>query len=80
MEIVPASKPKRIVRVIVRGSGLLWGIVCCLAEYLLRRLGGKLSEQTRIEVLHRWSRRTLPRMGVHIEITGSPGCRRIDCQ
>ncbi|MGZ4896254.1 MAG: lysophospholipid acyltransferase family protein, partial [Candidatus Angelobacter sp.] len=57
---------------IARGSGLLWGVACCLAEYLLRRLGGKLSEQTRIEVLHRWSRRTLPRMGIRIEVTGSP--------
>jgi lyso-ornithine lipid O-acyltransferase len=72
MEIAPASLPKRIARVIVRGSGLIWGIVCCLAEYLLRRLGGKLSEQTRIEVLHRWSRRTLHRMGIRIEVTGAP--------
>lgn len=72
MEIAPAALPKRIVRVIVRGSGLLWGIVCCLAEYLLRRLGGRLSEQVRIEVLHRWSRRTLPRMGIRVQVTGSP--------
>lgn len=72
MEIVPASLPKRIARVIVRGSGLLWGIAGCLAEYSLRRLRGKLSEQTRIEVLHRWSRRTLPRIGLRIEATGSP--------
>jgi 1-acyl-sn-glycerol-3-phosphate acyltransferase len=72
MEIAPASLPKRIARVIVRGGGLLWGIICCLAEYIFRRAGGKLSEQTRIDVLHRWSRLTLPRMGVHIEITGSP--------
>ncbi|MGZ7098159.1 MAG: lysophospholipid acyltransferase family protein [Candidatus Angelobacter sp.] len=72
MEIVPAPLPKRTARVIARGSGLLWGVACCLAEYLLRRLDGKLSEQTRIEVLHRWSRRTLPRMGIRIEVTGSP--------
>jgi 1-acyl-sn-glycerol-3-phosphate acyltransferase len=72
MEIAPASLPKRIARVIVRGCGLLWGIVCCLAEYLLRRLGGRLQEQTRIEVLHRWSRRTLPRMGIRVEVMGSP--------
>jgi 1-acyl-sn-glycerol-3-phosphate acyltransferase len=72
MEIAPASLPKRIARVIVRGGGLLWGIICCLAEYIFRRAGGKLSERTRIDVLHRWSRLTLPRMGVHIEITGSP--------
>lgn len=72
METVSASLPKRAARVMARGSGLLWGIVCCLAEYLVRRSGGKLSEQTRIEVLHRWSRRTLPRMGIRIEVTGSP--------
>jgi 1-acyl-sn-glycerol-3-phosphate acyltransferase len=72
MEIAPASLPKRIARVIVRACGLLWGIVCCLAEYLLRRLGGRLQEQTRIEVLHRWSRRTLPRMGIRVQVTGSP--------
>ncbi|HSK44168.1 MAG TPA: lysophospholipid acyltransferase family protein [Candidatus Binatia bacterium] len=64
--------PKRIVRVIVRGSGLLWGIVCCLTEYLMRCLGGRLQEQTRIDVLHRWSCRTLPRMGIRVEVTGGP--------
>ena len=72
MEIVPAALPKRIARVIVRGCGLLCGIVCCLAEYLLRRLRGKLSEQTRIGVLHRWSKWTLPRMGIRVEVAGSP--------
>jgi 1-acyl-sn-glycerol-3-phosphate acyltransferase len=74
MEIPPAALPKRIARVVVRGCGLLWGIAGCLAEYLLRRLGGKLQEQTRIEVLHRWSCRTLPRMGIHVQVTGAlPG-------
>jgi 1-acyl-sn-glycerol-3-phosphate acyltransferase len=72
MEILPASLPKRIARVIVRGAGLGWGVAGCLAEYLLRRVTGGLSEQTRIEVLHRWSRRTLPRMGIAIDVTGSP--------
>jgi 1-acyl-sn-glycerol-3-phosphate acyltransferase len=72
MEILPASLPKRIVRVIVRGTGLAWGVTGCLAEYFLRRLAGGLSEQTRIEVLHRWSSRTLPRMGIAIEVIGSP--------
>lgn len=72
MEIAPARLPKRIVRVLVRGCGLLWGVVCCLAEYLLRRLCGRLSEQVRIEVLHRWSRRTLPRMGIRVEVAGAP--------
>jgi lyso-ornithine lipid O-acyltransferase len=72
MEIAPASLPKRIFRVIVRGCGLLWGIAGCLAEYLLRRLGGRLSEKTRIEVLHRWSRKILPRMGIHVEVASSP--------
>jgi 1-acyl-sn-glycerol-3-phosphate acyltransferase len=72
METAPALLPKRIARVIVRGCGLLWGIVCCLAEYSLRRLGGRLQEHTRIDVLHRWSRRTLPRMGIRIDVTGSP--------
>ena len=72
MQTPPASWPKRIARVVVRGSGLAWGIAGCLAEYFLRRLGGRLSERTRIEVLHRWSRRTLPRMGVAIETSGSP--------
>lgn len=72
MEILPASLPKRIARVIVRGAGLGWGVAGCLAEYLLRRFAGGLSEQTRIEVLHRWSRRTLPRMGIAIDVTGSP--------
>src|ERR1700731_2079727 len=72
MEITPASLPTRTARVIVRGGGLLWGITCALAEYLFRRMGGKFSEQIRIDVLHRWSRRTLPRMGVRMEVTGSP--------
>jgi 1-acyl-sn-glycerol-3-phosphate acyltransferase len=72
MEIVPASLPKRIARVITRSCGLFWGIFGCLVEYLLRGVGGRLSEQTRIEVLHRWSRRTLPRMGIHIEVASSP--------
>ena len=72
MEILPASRSKRIARVIVRGAGLGWGVAGCLAEYLLRRFAGRLSEQTRIEVLHRWSRRTLPRMGIAIDVTGSP--------
>jgi 1-acyl-sn-glycerol-3-phosphate acyltransferase len=72
METRPASLPKRIARVIVRGAGLAWGVVGCLGEYFFRRLGGRLSEQTRIQVLHRWSRRTLPRMGVVIAVTGSP--------
>jgi len=72
MEIAPAALPRRLVRVIVRGCGLLWGITGCLAEYLLRRLGGRLSEKTRTEVLHRWSRKVLPRMGIHIEVAGSP--------
>jgi len=59
-------------RVMIRGMGLLWGIVGCLGEYSVRHLRGPLSEQTRIDVLHRWSRRTLPRMGIAIEAVGSP--------
>jgi hypothetical protein len=69
MEIAPAALPKRIARVIVHSCGLFWGIVGCVAEYLLRRFGGKLQEQTRIDVLHRWSRRTLPHMGIRVEVT-----------
>lgn len=72
MEIVPASLPKRIARVVVRGCGLFCGIAGCLAEYLLRRLGGRLSEKTRIEVLHRWSQWTLSRMGIRVEVAGFP--------
>ncbi len=72
MDIAPASLPKRLARVIVRGCGLSWGITGCLSEYLLRRLGGRLSEKTRIEVLHRWSRRTLPRMAIRVEVAGPP--------
>ena len=72
MEIPPAPWPQRIARVIVRGSGLACGIAGCLAEYFLRRLRGRLSEQTRIEVLHRWSVRTLRRMAVSIQVSGSP--------
>lgn len=72
MEITPASLPKRIARIVVRGCGLFWGIAGCLAEYLFRRLGGRLPEKTRIEVLHRWSRRTLARMGIRVEVAGLP--------
>jgi len=72
MEIRPASLPKRMARVILRGSGLLWGVVGCLGEYFVRRLRGRLSERTRIEVLHRWSRRTLPPIGIAIEVAGKP--------
>src|SRR5882757_3004480 len=72
MKTLPASLPKRIARVLMRGTGLAWGVVACLSEYLLRRLAGPLPELTRIEVLHRWSRRTLPRMGITIDVTGLP--------
>jgi lyso-ornithine lipid O-acyltransferase len=72
MEIAPAALPKRIVRVILRGCSLFWGIAGCLGEYLVRRFRGRLDEQTRIGVLHRWSRRTLPSMGIRVEVTGSP--------
>jgi 1-acyl-sn-glycerol-3-phosphate acyltransferase len=72
METLPASLPKRIARVIFRGTGLAWGVAACLSEYLLRRLAGRLPEQTRIEILHRWSRRTLSRMGITIDVTGVP--------
>ncbi len=72
MEIAPASLPKRIVRVIVRGCALLWIIVCCLAEYSLRGMGGRLQEQARIEVLHRWSLKGLRNSGIRVEVTGSP--------
>jgi lyso-ornithine lipid O-acyltransferase len=71
MEILPASLPKRIMRVLLRLSGLAWGIAGCLSEYLLRHLAGQLSGQRRVEVLHRWSRSTLPRMGVSISSTAS---------
>lgn len=72
MEVAPAALPKRIVRVLVRGCCLFWGIAGCLAEYLLRRLGGRLSERARTEVLHRWSSKILPRMGIRVEVEGSP--------
>jgi len=72
MKIRPASLPKRMARVMIRGMGLLWGIVGCLGEYSVRHLRGPLSEQTRIDVLHRWSRRTLPRMGIAIQAAGPP--------
>jgi 1-acyl-sn-glycerol-3-phosphate acyltransferase len=72
MEALPASLPKRIVRVVLRGTGLAWGVAACLSEYLMRRLAGPLPEQTRIEVLHRWSRRTLPRMGITLDVAGAP--------
>ena len=74
MEVSPASLPIRLVRIIFRGSGLICGVTCCLAEYFLRRCSGRLSEQARIEVLHRWSRWTLARMRVNIDVTGAlPG-------
>ncbi|HEX4605014.1 MAG TPA: lysophospholipid acyltransferase family protein [Candidatus Angelobacter sp.] len=72
MKTMPASLPKRILRVVLRGTGLAWGIVACLSEYLLRRLAGRLPEQTRIEVLHRWSRWTLARMAITVAVKGSP--------
>lgn len=72
MEMQPASLSKRIVRILFRGSGLVCGITCCLAEYFLRRCGGQLSEQTRVEVLHRWSRWTLAHMRVSIDASGVP--------
>jgi len=72
MEIAPAALPKRIVRVLVRGFGLLWLIVCCLVEYSFRAMSGRMQEQARIEVLHRWSRRGLRNSGIRVEVTGSP--------
>lgn len=72
MAVAPAALPKRTTRVLVRGCSLLWGIAGCLAEYLLRRLGGRLSKRTRTEVLHRWSSKILPRMGIQVEVEGSP--------
>jgi 1-acyl-sn-glycerol-3-phosphate acyltransferase len=70
MEILPASLPKRIMRVFLRLSGLVWGIAGCLSEYLMRHLAGQLSGPRRVEVLHRWSRSTLSRMGVTVSFTG----------
>ena len=72
MEVAPAALPKRIVRVLVRGCCLFWGIVGCLGEYLVRRLGGRLSERARTEVLHRWSQWALPLLGIRVEATGPP--------
>jgi 1-acyl-sn-glycerol-3-phosphate acyltransferase len=72
MEMLPASLPKRIARIVLRGSGLVCGVSCCLAEYGLRRLGGRLSAETRIGILHRWSQWTLARIAVSIQVTGSP--------
>ena len=46
MEIVPAALPKRIARVLVRGCKLFWGVIACLAEYSLRRLGGRLNQRS----------------------------------
>jgi lyso-ornithine lipid O-acyltransferase len=72
MEIKPASLLKRTARILIRGGALICGVTCCLAEYFLRRCGGQLSEQMRIEILHRWSRWTLTRMRVIIDVTGVP--------
>lgn len=72
MEMAPAALPKRIVRIVVRGCGLFWGIAGCLGEYLVRRLQGRLNEQTRIGVLHRWSQWTLPLLGIRVEVQGPP--------
>ncbi len=69
---VPVPLPQRVVRVIARGSALAWGIVGCLAEYGLTRLSGKLVPQDRTNILHKWCQRTLPRMGVQIDVIGVP--------
>lgn len=72
MEISPASLPVRMVRITVRGIGVVLSVLGCLAEFLLRHVGPPLSEQTRIETLHRWSKRTLYWMGVSIQAEGTP--------
>jgi len=72
MEIQPASLPKRIVRIAVRGIGVVLGVTGCLAEFLLQHLGGPLSEQKRIQILQRWSKRILYCMGVTVQTEGSP--------
>src|SRR5882724_8062111 len=66
----PAPLPQRVVRVIVRGSALAWGVVACLAEYGLTRLSGKLAPHDRTNILHKWCRRTLPRMRIQIDVKG----------
>jgi 1-acyl-sn-glycerol-3-phosphate acyltransferase len=60
------------VRVIVRGTALAWGVVGCLAEFGLTRLSGKLAAQDRTNILHKWCRRTLLRIGVQINVMGVP--------
>ncbi|SRR5258708_6160092 len=72
MQIATAPLPLRVVRVIVRGTALVWGVVGCLAEYGLTRLSGKLTPQDRTDILHKWCRRTLPRIGVKIDVVGVP--------
>jgi 1-acyl-sn-glycerol-3-phosphate acyltransferase len=72
MEIQPAALPIRVARIVVRGTGVVMSVLGCLTEFLLRHMGGPLSEQTRIETLHRWSKRTLYCMGVTIRVEGTP--------
>ena len=72
MEMSPASLPIRIMRILFRGSGLICGVTCCLLEYFLRRCAGRLSEQARTEILHRWSQWTLARMHVTVAVSGAP--------
>jgi 1-acyl-sn-glycerol-3-phosphate acyltransferase len=69
---LPAPLPQKVVRVIVRGTALAWGVAGCLAEYGLTRLSGKLTAQDRTNILHKWCQRTLPRMGVLVDVMGVP--------
>ncbi|HZU32721.1 MAG TPA: lysophospholipid acyltransferase family protein [Candidatus Angelobacter sp.] len=71
-KLPPARLDVRIARIIVRGTGLLLGILCCLMEYLFWAISGQLNEQRRIWVLQRWSKFILRAMRVSIEATGTP--------
>src|SRR5438270_3979840 len=67
--IAEANRPRACPRLqTVLGSHCLSGGV------FIAPLRRKTEPTERIEVLHRWSRRTLPRMGIRVEVTGAfPG-------
>ncbi|HZS28044.1 MAG TPA: hypothetical protein VFB76_12505 [Candidatus Angelobacter sp.] len=58
------SPTRRFLRVTRRFAAVVFAVVACLLEYLINALTGRISLVHRIDVLHRWSARVMPWLGV----------------
>ena len=65
------SPTRRFLRVIRRFAAVVFAVLACLFEYLINALIGRTSLPHRIDVLHRWSARVLPWLGVSFASHGT---------